>query len=84
MVGQADDRACLQGMDGRVVYGLAGLFLENPEYFRQQVPERVRLSPPGQRLCDGIHERHATIGICRDDGVANACQCDAEPFRLLP
>ena len=49
----------------------------------QQVPERVRLRPAGQRFCDGVHECHAAVGIGRDDGVADARQRDAKPFRLL-
>ena len=47
------------------------------------VPERVGLRPAGQRLCDGVHEGDAAINIRRDDGVANARQRGAEPFRLL-
>ena len=83
VVGQADDRASLQGTDGRVVHRLARVLVDDPEHVGQQLPERVRLRPAGQRLCDSVHEGHAAVGIRRDDGVANARQCDAEPFRLL-
>ena len=84
MVGQPDRRAALQSTHGRVVHRLSRSFVDDLEDVWQQVAERVRLRPAGQRFCDRVHECHAAVGIGRDDGVADARQCRAEPFRLLP
>ena len=49
-----------------------------------KMPEGVGLRPAGQRLRDGVHGGHATLGIGGDHGVADTGERDAKPFRLLP
>ena len=63
----------------RARVGLARPVVERDEHRVDRRADGVGLRPSRQRLRDRIEDRHASVGVGRDDGVADAAERDEQP-----
>ena len=82
MVGQAGDRAFVEGSEGGVARLDAGLLVDDPEDRGERQARRVGRGPSGERLGDRIQRRDPPFGVGDDDGVADALEGDPHPLAL--
>ena len=79
VVRQASDEPRLDDLADRLLVGLPGLLIDDPENFFEVFAVGLRQRPSGERLGDRVHIVDEAVGIGRQDRVA-----DGGEHHLIP
>ena len=84
VIRQTHDAAFLKRQRRWNFYRLTAFLIDDLEYFCELAPLRFLLRPTSQSLGDTVEENNLSFCVRGHHSIANACKCNAQPFRLLP